>query len=270
MTTRFSANTLTPSRVVDALARRIQGIPHFLSWKFGSESRANTARLKSFSGIHRGHRCFILGNGPSLRRTELSFLKNEITFGLNRIYLNFDEMGFQTTYYVSINELVLEQYHPAISKLTMPKFVNWNRRHLFDNQDNKICFIHLSMSLRDRFGLDPAVLLYSGGTVTFVALQLAYYMGFEEVILIGVDHSFLTTGTPNRTVVQTEVRDPNHFHPDYFPAGAKWQLPDLKRSEWAYGIARNTFEADGRQILDATINGKCPVFDKVEYKELFK
>ncbi len=37
--------------------------------------------------IHHGQRCFIIGNGPSLQRTDLTKLKDEFTFGMNRIYL---------------------------------------------------------------------------------------------------------------------------------------------------------------------------------------
>ncbi|HTX92070.1 MAG TPA: hypothetical protein VMC09_12725, partial [Anaerolineales bacterium] len=111
--------------------------------------------------------------------------------------------------------------------------------------------------------------IYGGGTVTFAALQLAYYMGFETVILIGVDHNFVDRGTPNTTVLRTSDRDENHFHPDYFPAGSKWQLPDLRRSEIAYEIARQAYERSGRQILDATVDGHCQVFEKVEFESLF-
>jgi hypothetical protein len=93
-------------------------------------------------------------------------------------------------------------------------------------------------------------------------------MGFDEVILIGVDHNFADKGTPNKTEVRTQERDDNHFHPDYFPKGARWQLPDLVRSELAYALARQAFEQDGRRILDATADGKCPVFEKAHFASL--
>jgi hypothetical protein len=90
-------------------------------------------------------------------------------------------------------------------------------------------------------------------------------MGFEEVILIGVDHSFSTKGPANETVV-SQGDDPNHFAPNYFGKGFRWQLPDLEASEQAYRLARRAFEADGRRVLDATIGGKLTVFPKVNYE----
>src|SRR5262249_54292447 len=108
----------------------------------------------------------------------------------------------------------------------------------------------------------------SGGTVTFVSLQLAYFMGFREVIVIGLDHSFAEKGIPNSTEVRQSEKDQSHCHPDYFPKGTKWQLPDLYRSEFAYALAREAFERDGRNIIDATIGGRCEVFRKESFASL--
>ncbi len=99
-------------------------------------------------------------------------------------------------------------------------------------------------------------------------MQIAYYMGFEKVILIGVDHSFETKGKPH-TMVVSEGDDPNHFDPCYFGKGFRWQLPDLRTSELAYRIAKYHFENAEREILDATVDGKLQVFPKVDYYQLF-
>src|SRR5210317_1185187 len=71
--------------------------------------RDSIKKLAYFKDIHKGERCFIIGNGPSLNKTDVSKLKNEYTFGMNRIYLAFPEWGFETKYFVSINDLVIEQ-----------------------------------------------------------------------------------------------------------------------------------------------------------------
>jgi hypothetical protein len=93
-------------------------------------------------------------------------------------------------------------------------------------------------------------------------------MGFSTVVLIGVDHSFASKGKPNETVV-SQGDDPNHFNPNYFGKGFRWQLPDLDTSEVAYTMAREAYAADGRQVLDATIGGKLQVFPKVDYDSYF-
>ena len=108
---------------------------------------------------------------------------------------------------------------------------------------------------------------WEGATVTFVALQLAYHLGFYEVILIGVDHSFATTGPANKLVTATAA-DANHFDPTYFGPGVKWQYPDLEVSAAAYALARDAFETSGRHILDATVGGQLKVFPKADYEQL--
>lgn len=236
------------------------------AWFNSREGQASAARIKQYHNKYKGERCFIMGNGPSLNKTDLSKLQNEFTFGLNRIYLMFDELGFQTSFLVSVNKLVIEQCAEEISALKMPKFLKWQTRDAI-TFDEHTAFIRSSPT-RTRFSKVPDNYLFEGATVTYVAMQLAYFMGFTEVNLIGVDHNFVTKGKPHKAIV-SEGDDPNHFSPKYFGKGFKWQLPDLELSEYAYGLAKTAFEDDGRTIRDATVGGKLTVYPKVDYESLF-
>ena len=75
-------------------------------------------RLGQYQNRYTGKRCFVIGNGPSLKNTELSLLKDEYTFGMNRIYLAFEDLGFQTSFLVSVNDLVIEQCHQDFQRLS--------------------------------------------------------------------------------------------------------------------------------------------------------
>jgi len=231
------------------------------------ERRRSVAALAGLRDLHRGQRCFILGNGPSLKETELTRLKGEVTFGMNRIYLAFGDMGFPTTYYVAVNTLVIEQCAAEIRSLPMRKFLTWRgRRWLAGAPD--VIYLDTDYTGRPSFARDVRRRVFEGSTVTYVALQLAYHMGFDEVILIGVDHHFSTQGEPNATVV-SRGGDTDHFSPGYFGAGFRWQLPDLGASEAAYRLAKEAFESDGRRVVDATVGGRLTVFPKVDYRSLF-
>jgi hypothetical protein len=217
---------------------------------------------------HQGERCFILGNGPSLRHTDLSLLRDEITFGMNRIYLLFEELGFTTSYYVAVNTLVIEQSARDIEALQIPKFITWRGRRWL-RRDPRAVFLDTDYTEPASFSKDVSGRVFEGSTVTYVALQLAFHLGFEQAILIGVDHSFQTQGQPNLTVTSSGD-DPDHFSPTYFGAGYRWQLPDLEASERAYALAKEAYIESGRSVLDATIGGKLQVFPKVEYATLFE
>lgn len=258
---------LTVKRVYEAFKRRIVDIPEVLSWNFAGN--ANKECLRKYKNIHSGERCFIICNGPSLKKLDLALLKSEKTFGMNRIYLLFDEMGFDTSYYACSNELVLEQFQNDIAGLRMPKFLNWNRRHLFEKYKNSH-FFKINYNLNHWFSQDITESICGCGTVTYVSLQLAYYMGFQEVVIIGADHDFVEKGTPCATEVRTENEDKSHFHPNYFPKGVKWQLPDLYRSEIGYRLARDAFEAAGRKVYNATAGGKLEIFERKDYYSFFK
>jgi hypothetical protein len=243
----------------------------FHPWRLTSQRR-----MQEYKNIHRGQRGFIIGNGPSLQKTDLSLLKNEITFGVNRIYLLFPELGFTTSYYLSINDLVIEQCQDDVLALPMPKFLSWHSRSYFHQihqlsdqltKDNSLMFLHTTYS-GPRFARDIRGRLWEGATVTYVALQVAFFMGINPVILIGVDHNFSTKGKPNSTVT-SQGEDPDHFAGNYFGKGFRWQLPDLETSEKAYLMAYEHYTLDHREILDATIGGKLSVFPKVDYNSLF-
>ena len=228
--------------------------------------RDSIHKLNSIRDTHTGERCFIIGNGPSLKNTDLGKLKNEFTIGMNRFYLTFAEMGFDTSLLLTINDLVIEQCAQDIRALPIPTFVSWRGRKWIEPSPN-LHYLHTSYELPS-FNGNAAGRLWEGATVTYVAMQLAFHMGFKQVILIGVDHSFATQGKPNTTVV-SGGDDPNHFNPDYFGKGFRWQLPDLDTSEVAYTMAREAYKSAGREIIDATVDGKLTVFPKVNFESLF-
>jgi len=240
---------------------------HVLARALNPHWHESRRRMQELHNSHTGERCFIIGNGPSLRQTDLAKLQGEFTFGLNRIYLIFPELGFATSCLVSVNDLVLEQCAGEMKALELPKYLTWRARRWFSG-DRQAVFMDTDFTGTEDFSPDASGRVFEGFTVTYVALQLAYHMGFSQAVLIGVDHTFATQGPANKAVV-SQGDDPNHFSPNYFGAGFKWQLPDLEGSERAYKLAKKAYENNGRRILDATIGGKLTIFPKVDYNFLF-
>lgn len=214
---------------------------------------------QDFRDKHDGQTCVVVGNGPSLRDIPLSFLQKYPTFGTNRIYL-LD--GFDPTYYACVNPLVLEQFNQDIVQIpAQAKFIT----------DTNDWYWRIPGSLRlhsaklPAFSYHPEDRVYEGFTVTFVCLQLAFYMGFQKVLLVGVDHSFQYQGAPNeeRTL---NGEDPNHFSADYFQ-GARWNNPDLMRSAAAYAQAYIIYDAAGREIINCSTRTELDVFPKDDWRK---
>ncbi|HMB21419.1 MAG TPA: hypothetical protein VKP08_01245, partial [Anaerolineales bacterium] len=115
------------ARATNDSLRRLPELPaaYLHPWR-----RESIRRLAALKDIHKGKRAFLVANGPSLKQTDMSKLKNEFTFGMNRIYLMFPELGFSTTYLTVVNDLVIEQTAADLAALTLPKFIAWrSRRH---------------------------------------------------------------------------------------------------------------------------------------------
>ena len=230
----------------------------------GRESRRRLTKLRDqFSGM----RCFIIGNGPSLGQMDLSVLRDEFTFALNRGYLLFDRIGGPTTFLVAVNRYVVEQFADDLVSAPSMTFLSWRSRRWIPGERD-VTFIRRGR--QHVFSEDLAAQgAWEGATVTYAALQLAYHLGFTDVILIGVDHSFVTNGPANKLVTATSS-DPNHFDPTYFGPGVKWQLPDLDVSEASYTLARDAYARAGRRVRDATVGGRLTVFPKADFAEVVR
>lgn len=224
-------------------------------------------RLDTFKNRHRGERGVIVANGPSLNQMDLSFLKYERVIGLNKIYLGFSRFCFYPRYLVMVNKKVIEQSASVLPTISCVKFIGERGADLvpLDPLTHHI----KTKNVSQRFSTDITSGVNEGWTVTYAALQIAFFLGFSEIVIIGMDHRFEYVGHPNESNI-IQGQDPNHFSPSYFGGGQSWDNPDLVKSEESYRIARAEFERDGRRIIDATVNGACLVFEKADYRCLFR
>jgi|SRR3990167_4736865 len=207
--------------------------------------------LNNFKDKHKGEVCTIVGNGPSLKGVSDTFLDKYPTFGTNRCYLR-----FVPNYYVCVNPLVIDQNRNDITALDTVKFIR-----------NGECggYPLVKSVNKQMFSFEPDKWYYEGYTVTYVCLQLAFWMGFETALLVGIDHRYKFDGKPNERQ-RMKGRDPNHFDPKYFK-GQEWQTPDLARSEQAYRVANNAYGLYGRRIINLTEGSALDVFHRGDIRE---
>ncbi len=237
-------------------------------------------KINNFRNIFkRKKRCFIIGNGPSLNKHDLSLLKNEITFGFNSIFYKKDE--FKPNFYIVEDDLVMKERLKEIENYEVQyKFFPINYKELLKPAKNQIFFkMNLGFYQKTsryfripRFSLDATEELFCGQSVTYIALQLAYFMGFEEVYLIGMDFHYIIPESHKRvgSTLVSDTDDPNHFHKDYFGKGKSWHDPKLHEVAKNYKMAKLIYESSGRKIYNATIGGKLEIFDRVDYYSIFK
>jgi hypothetical protein len=248
---------------------------------YSEESRAEYSdRLRNLkTGLGARKRCFIIGNGPSLNQTDLSLLDNEITFALNGFFLKADSLNWTPTFYVVEDHLVAEDRAEQIQNFKGPiKFFPIYLGYCLPESDDTIFYNHRPrVSYPDGFdfSLKADEITYTGCTVTFSALQLAAYLGFTEIYLIGVDADYKipeevkNNQAYDTSVLDMETDDPNHFHPDYFGKGYRWHDPQVNKMMEAYSEARKVCDENGISIRNATIGGKLEIFERTNYLSLF-
>ncbi len=235
--------------------------------------------IRSLKESRRHKRCFIIGNGPSLNSTDLSKLKGETTFATNGFFLKLPELDWAPTYYVVEDHLVAEDRAHEINLLRgFTKLFPANLRYILKPDRNTVYFDHRPRkSYPDGFdfSFDADVNTFAGGTVTFTCMQLAAYLGYEEIYLIGVDADYAIpkdaelSGTGKVKEIDMPSDDPNHFHVDYFGKGKRWHEPNVKVMRAAYKKANAASKERGVEIINATVGGKLEVFPRVDYDAIF-
>ena len=241
---------------------------------------ADREKMASFRDSHKGERLVVIGNGPSLNKLDLSKLKGEYTIGVNGIFYAKDEMGFDPTYYVVEDTAVMADNLAMIKSYEAGhKFFPSIYREMVGEAENVSYFMmnrgFYSPSSPNfcipRFSTDVTQQVFCGQSVTIINLQLAYHMGFSEVVLIGMDFSYVIPDDAeiDGNLITSAGDDPNHFHPDYFGKGKVWKDPKLDRVLASYSLAKRVYEADGRRIVNATVGGELHLFERVDYESLF-
>lgn len=229
-------------------------------------------QLDKLRNKHKGQRGVIMGNGPSLNKMDMSFLKDEIVIAMNRIYLGFEKFDFLPTYYLCQDPAQSEIFNKEILENVpahIPKFVNSQRWTDWPTDREDIIFWMTRISFDSNFSRDATLGCFRGGTSDAIALQLAYHLGFDEVVLIGCDHTYDKDGAKPGEQGHHTGGSNYHFTNTYTHTGLPHcgngyvtVLPCLQAAE-------KIFLEAGRKVIDATVEGQCPAFPKVDYREVF-
>ena len=246
----------------------IRLLRHRVNWDLHPFSRESRKKLIGIRNIQIGKKCVILCNGPSLLKVDFDEMQKSgiFTFGLNKINLLFDKTKFRPSAIVAVNPFVLEQNLEFYNNTSIPLFVDSYAAYIGIENRQNVNFLHSAYLKKEEFAEDCSISVHQGHTVTFVAMQLAFHMGFHKVALVGADHYFHTKGPPHKTVISGES-DPDHFDPNYFAGGVKWHLPDLLQSEVSYQLSKETFLQHKRQIVNCTEGGHLEIFDRESLSE---
>lgn len=145
-----------------------------------------------------GKRAFILANGPSVNTFDLSLLRDEVTIGMNASSILQDKYGFCQNYYTVSDERFLRNPEKMpyatsmINERTIRVFRSTLKRDMPRKYLSSTVFVEALEMFGFSFNLENGY--YFGRTTTMLAIQLAYYLGCNEIYLLGVDLNYSGIG----------------------------------------------------------------------------
>ena len=230
--------------------------------------------LKENKNSFEGKTCFIFGNGPSLNDFPFNKICGYTTFGTNGIFLIHNP-----DFYVTVSTEFYKNYINEINKISCTrKFITEKIQNDFPNFEGtvlKSCKnvygFHMDnfFPVPFRFSKNADRIVYLGGTVLFVCLQIAYFLGFQKVLLAGVDHYFgfdRSNAFNGGINIKNENYDKIHFSKHYNPPGHVCHC-DMIGTERAFNLALDSYLFDKREIWNVGINSKLDIFPKANLSE---
>lgn len=223
--------------------------------------------LKNVCELHKGERCFIVATGPSLTLEDLSLLRNETTFGMNSICRIYEKTDWRPTYYgiqdifvypqmkdvidryyanadnVFVSDELAEKYHLPGNFIQYPFNSAY---HLYDQHFYKFY---------SKFSGNAYAEVYDGYSITYSLLQIAVYMGFKEIYLLGADCNY-------------KKGEKNHF----VESGHYDRLEYLNHDKMITGYQASKEYADshGIKIINCTRGGMLETFERMNLEDVLK
>jgi len=236
-------------------------------------SKEEIDKIRSFKDKHLGQRCFIVGSGPSLTMDDLETIKDEVSFGVNSDYKVYDKTSWRPRYYAILDDNAFGIFGEECYKKDTYDAFFYSMYHTVEVPngvrlvDNCSCHFMIGTIWNKllpkffpiaRYSKDISEVVYSGKTVVYSVIQIAAYMGFDEIYLLGVDCNY--TGEKK--------------HADGMGYQSIFSVPKSRLERNGY-MMRLQFEEMSKKmpkevkVYNASEGSALDIFPKKSLKELF-
>jgi hypothetical protein len=243
-------------------------------------------RIAKWHGTYKGKKCFLIGNGPSLTVQDLENLasKGFITITCNYINKIFDKTKWRPDFYCIIETSAILTNLDFIMNFPMKaKFVKDISPEgytdvLDESKCENLCLFNYG-GAHNCFSTDCSKVIYDGHTVMFSMIQMAVYLRFAEIYMLGVDNT-----QPPFVYTSNFIESHSHFYEESKDELEKRRkiLPSHNRNDkddWEayqqnlnkyYVIAKKYAEEHNVKIYNATRGGKLEIFERIDFDEVMK
>jgi hypothetical protein len=191
------------------------------------------------------------------------------SFGCNKIFLAFKNTSWRPDYYIASDSKIVSETDTDTIQIPYKKMFFPRRFKKELKKGNFYETLEHDWLHSNKFSTNAYDGVYVRETVIIDALQIAYYMGFSKVYIIGVDFNYNMKNVDKKNLT-FENGEGNYFIKDYAAKGEVLNLPHQESNILGFMAARKAFEEDGREIYNATRGGKLEVFERRDLDEVFK
>lgn len=234
-------------------------------------------RNKRFKDIHKGESCYIFGNGASIKNFDLEQFNNRIVIACGLLFLHKDFKKLNTKYYYTGHPFFYYPYWINPYSLSIEKNVLGSiyKSKIYEHREIEY-FVSLTnyLGLRGKninylYHYDEPFNIKEGwdfsGKFSFMEsalsgmLALAYYMGFQDIILVGCDYA--STPKVNGHFYEYGKRPLNNKVSDIYA-----EKPLLAINEYV-NLRTVTINDDFKGDLVEAISYRALMGRKLNYKE---
>lgn len=261
-----------------------------------------SGNLSSLKGKYTGKRIFLVGNGPSLKKTPLDLLQGEYTLAMNRINLVYRTTKWRPTFFVATTDDIrtIPEFRKDVMEtieLGVPTFA-WDLFEKFIGKRDNVYYLNCHLDYND--GLPDSSPLewlsdditkgvYKFGTSMLPAMQVILYLGFDTIYLIGADLGYndsfmyrvLTHPTAQRIAKRLRVHrlrlkvlarnfDRNHFSTSYGSAQARKAEVINQRMIEAHRAIKAVTDDRGVKVFNASLGGKLDVYPRKSFFDVVR
>lgn len=237
----------------------------------------NKKKILNLKNSHNGERCFFVGLGPSLRIEDLDCLTSEQTFSVNNVFALFRQTTWRPTYYLNQETIVLnsdwisDEFKAKYQKCDLnTAFFPFNRHrsdvvHAGKNVIllpivNDWCMYFRGKRKMEHFSRNICKEVNAAFLSMYSLLQIAVYMGFTSIYLIGCDAKY--------EIGRTHCYQEDNHDKILYKSNQELNY-NTSGIHMGFSAMKSMAEKHGIQVYNATRGGYLELFPRVDFDSLF-
>ena len=231
-------------------------------------------QLLEYNNLYKGKRCFIIATGPSLTVEDLELLNEEICIGVNSIIKSFTKTTWRPKFLCITDNRIwpgikndVEMRSSEVDTIFLGHDIQTSISNCIHIKRDEIASTYLESEYFKKNAVIPKFFSFyipnnmskyicDGSTVVISAIQLAVYMGFEEIYLLGTDCNYQKGTNYSELTKYESIKIPDNVEEKMFSC--------YKRLKQQMAV-----KYPNVKIYNATRGGMLEVFDRIDINKLF-